>query len=585
MIAVVLALVLAILTLPSALNLPAANPGQTLEYAPVPGNQNAPAAGNFAGLGLGGNSGPGGPGGTGVGAPPPPAPAESVAPSSTKHCVGSPPRQTEDPLSPPCVSTYQGANGGATYKRGVSGSEVRILYYIACNGGSDLASDGVESPPCATLYDLKSPAVAGEPVMLRSLRRYQAYFNDRYETYGRRVHFYAYWSSEASDGSAPPALRRQDAADNLSRVDPFAVMAIDYDAQGDLRPYLDAMAQAGTMVFGTLYDEPESYYQQSAPLIWSYPPALEQAAQQFSSFVCGSVLNHTVSFGGDPAELNQARKLGLVYSNDPTDPELTTFAMLVKKEIEACGGDFLATSTFTGPGTGVSPGNQNNATAAMANFHRQGVTTVIWPQGFDSGTPTAAQDQGYYPEWVLAGDANIDDYGAMRLWPTSEASHAVDVTNGTLVGVWSQEYCGQAVLEVDPNFPQGDLIWACRLYPSLRQLFDGVQVAGPRLSPASVDQGFHAIPPHSSSDPKAPACYYDPGDYSCVKDAQAMWWDASGKPPSSSQVGCWRSLEAGSRYVAGHWPSSDVRGRENAGADPCDNYYTGAYPDDPTSPA
>src|SRR5258708_34598114 len=48
------ALALALFALPSALNLPQANPGRTLEYAPVPGNGSQPnAGGNFAGLGLG----------------------------------------------------------------------------------------------------------------------------------------------------------------------------------------------------------------------------------------------------------------------------------------------------------------------------------------------------------------------------------------------------------------------------------------------------------------------------------------------------------------------------------------------------
>jgi len=51
---IIVALALAVFALPSALNLPQANPGQTLEYAPVPGNaQSAAQAGNFAGLGLG----------------------------------------------------------------------------------------------------------------------------------------------------------------------------------------------------------------------------------------------------------------------------------------------------------------------------------------------------------------------------------------------------------------------------------------------------------------------------------------------------------------------------------------------------
>src|SRR5688500_1174590 len=106
--------------LPSALNIPQSNPAETLEYAPVPPedqNQPPPAAGNFSSLGLGSSSGIAAgaspdaelPGGGEVG-------GRAVKTAGTKRCVGSPPRQTEDPLSPPCVAHFEGDNGGATYQ-------------------------------------------------------------------------------------------------------------------------------------------------------------------------------------------------------------------------------------------------------------------------------------------------------------------------------------------------------------------------------------------------------------------------------------------------------------------------------------
>src|SRR5688500_10546893 len=43
-----------------------------------------------------------------------------------RRCVGDPPRQLEDPQSPPCVPYWQGDNGGATWK-GVTRDEVRVV--------------------------------------------------------------------------------------------------------------------------------------------------------------------------------------------------------------------------------------------------------------------------------------------------------------------------------------------------------------------------------------------------------------------------------------------------------------------------
>src|SRR5437879_5167404 len=130
LLAVAAALVLAVFALPSALNLPQPSPNQTLEYAPVPGTSTqANAGGNFAGLGLGSSSsGPGPGGGAGGGGllPNPEAPGAGTVPSQYQ-CVGSPPHQTEDPLSPPCVAFFNGDNGGATYA-GVTRSEITTLF-------------------------------------------------------------------------------------------------------------------------------------------------------------------------------------------------------------------------------------------------------------------------------------------------------------------------------------------------------------------------------------------------------------------------------------------------------------------------
>ncbi len=85
-----------------------------------------------------------------------------------------------------------------------------------------------------------------------------------------------------------------------------------------------------------------------------------------------------------------------------------------------------------------------------------------------------------------------------------------------------------------------------------------------------MSQGFHAIPPGPSGDPQVAACYYDPGDYTCVKDATAQWWDS--QQPNSfnqNQPGCWRQPLQGKRYQAAGWPAGNVDGQKDITADPC----------------
>src|SRR4051812_32924222 len=130
---VAIAFTLAAFVLPSALTLPQTNPTQTLEYAPVPptDDSDSPPQGNLGSLGLGTTATESGVGGSvnAVGGPPVAPVASGLgARPRTKHCVGTPPRQTDDPLAPPCVAYFTGDNGGAT-TRGVTAQEVRVLVY------------------------------------------------------------------------------------------------------------------------------------------------------------------------------------------------------------------------------------------------------------------------------------------------------------------------------------------------------------------------------------------------------------------------------------------------------------------------
>src|SRR5688572_29673686 len=87
------------------------------------------------------------------GGPPTTAPVEEPR---VRRCIGDPPRQTEDPQSPPCVPYFDGDNGGAT-TAGVTADEIRVVYPLQAFENASLAY---------TIAD---------------------YFNTRYEFYGRKI--------------------------------------------------------------------------------------------------------------------------------------------------------------------------------------------------------------------------------------------------------------------------------------------------------------------------------------------------------------------------------------------------------------
>src|SRR5262249_54240556 len=155
-----------------------------------------------------------------------------------------PPHQTEDPLSPPCVAYFDGDNGGAT-AQGVTGSEIVVVFYLDAASFAD-CSPPDQSPAQHTYYDLGKPPVPSEQMecYTRILRNWQRYFNDRYQTYKRTVHFWAYLSGT----TATPETRRADAEDIYKKLHPFATIFM-INTAGFPADYSGTMAAHHVMYF------------------------------------------------------------------------------------------------------------------------------------------------------------------------------------------------------------------------------------------------------------------------------------------------------------------------------------------------
>jgi len=581
--AVAAMILIAFVGLPSALNLPQANPGQVAEYAPVPPTSHAlnPQTGNFAAVGLGSGStltAPGAPpagtipAGTGptfkVG-------GQSVSTTASQfRCVliNGVAHQTEDPLSPPCVASFVGNNGGAT-ARGVTADSISVVYYMGCDTGQNTytpTSQGSESMHCGEHDDADTPASSTDFLYTRAIKRYAAYFNSRYETYGRHVHIEIVYGSPGSGGACNGACRRQDEADAVSEYHPFSFVE---GGQNDSMDYFtDAVAQNGILDFGSDTPNLNSFYEGYPGLVWSYIPTIEQSAAQMSSFLCQQMVGKTASFSGAAGQINKVRKFGVVYFNDGLEPSYTEIKDQVDKDLAACGVSKPPEYEFDDSGSAQGdPSSLPEKSTELSEFEQAGVTTILWFGPPDGTWGTAASAIDYHPEWVAYGDGAMEDFVTGRYVDQSVWSHAMVVSNVTLVNSVGSQPCALALESVDPSYPASDVIWNCGFYNDMRQLFTGIQVAGPDLTVASLDQGFHAIPADPSTSPEVPACFYGASDYTCVKDAVAMYWDPNGVIRGWSGNGCYKDTRGGLRYLTNQWPT-DQPTQERRPSDPCNGY-------------
>ena len=563
-------MVLLLAVLPSALNLPQTNPSQTLEYAPVPPEDNStpPAAnGNFSSLSLAGrNSSTLRGDAAGAGAEAAASARGAARRPSTKRCVGNPPRQTEDKLSPPCVGYFAGDNGGATAK-GVTRDEVRVLFYMEYTGVPDRSSRGAEQAQRGTYDDLGQPPDGDEFVWSRVLRIWQRYFNERFQTYGRYIHFWVYYAAGERTQGPTVERRRADAIANLKEVNPFAVVL---STGGMQEPYIELMAEKGVLTFVSAHatygapPQSQSFYGRHSGLLWGYDPSVETRAKVFSSWVCRQLVGGKVTFGGADL-MGKPRKLGLLYPDSPTALGHNLFGKLVQKQVEDCGGRWAAIRTQPQEGCAHWCGDDSAALSNMVEFQQKGVTTVVWVAGHSQNHPLAATSLGYYPEWAQAGESSSDKTGKASGYDQSQWQNAMLVTSLLRKPQAPETFCYKTARETDPTAPTLDLNTACVFYPYIRQLFTGIQVAGPRLSAESMNRGFHAIPQLPSIDPFHPACFYETNENTCVKDAMLEWWDPAGRDPDAvSERGCWRMIEGGRRYIAGGWRSEDPTARKTS---------------------
>jgi hypothetical protein len=576
MLAIGASLLIAIFALPSVLNLPQANPNTVAEYAPVPPDQDtqAPPGGNFAGLGLGTGSTLTGE----VGEPPPLPPLKGGA-RSAYRCVivDGVPRQTEDPLSPPCVSTFSGDNGGKTY-RGVSEDDITVVVYLGCSGNNNTfapTSQGQESMECGSWDDIDEPPQDDDFLVTRILKRYSVYFNSRYQTYGRHVHMYAFYSHDVvavtGPGGCREDCRRQDAAETLELRDPFAVLT-SYD-RGFTDAYSEAVARKGVLNFGGSSHD-EAFYRRYPGLLWNYAPTFEQQADLYASALCRQVAKEPVSFSGVSGDMGKKRKFGILFSNEEGDPYYSGVKNRVVKRLAECGVAKPPEHGYADGGCSIScdPAAGPTHAAELTDLRNQGVTTILWIGAQTGEYPQQARRINWLPEWIVFGDGTQEDFITGRYGNQDVWEHIWTVSNVTKIERESDQLCALAMREVDPNFQDVDVPWACDFYDDLRQLFTGIQVAGPKLSPETVDSGFHAIPAVPSTNPQIPACFYRPKDYTCVKDAITMWWDRDGQIPGWSGQGCFRTVEGGKRYLDDGWPTRNITDAKNPAKDECNAY-------------
>lgn len=442
-----------------------------------------------------------------------------------RRCVGSPPRQTEDPQSPPCVPYWDGDNGGAT-SRGVT----RDGIIIAVPGTGEVNRDN--------------------PWFDNML----AHFNRRYEFYGRKLIPEVYSPRSGVEGMSA------DAAHVDVVIGAFASLRY-AGRQGHESIHYDELARRGIISVARTPLFAEDYMREHRPYLWGYPMANDRMFSSIAEWICARLAGGKAVHGG-PLMETRDRKFGLVFQvTSGTDNPASTAPL--EKRLSACGIEIETRARYAGGTDTLDPAK---AAASADAMNRGQVTTIIClcDSAVMGGMGRASTAQGYFPEWLMSTYIQQDiSYVVRAFAPPEQLEHAFGLTFLPREVRPEDHPSWRAAKEIDPSSDQytGDPVklteWDIA-YRGMLLLASGIQMAGPRLTPQSFEDGMRKARFPNPPDRTMPgAVGFLDGDHTMTNDAAEFWWSNDARDPYKGQPGAFCYVRGGVRHQAGQWPRGE----------------------------
>lgn len=444
-----------------------------------------------------------------------------------RECVGNPPRQTQDPQSPPCVPYFDGDNGGATWQ-GVTADEIRVAYPVLDFFGR-------------------------EPTHL--VNGMVDHFNKRYEFYGRKIVLVEY--DRIAFGPPDPPEMIADAVKVDEEFQAFASLGY-ASRENSEHHYYDELARRGivSVSAGVLSLGTEDRYNRFSPHEWTWGGSASMRFALTGDFICKTLAGKP-PVGGTWVLEPETRVFGIIVTRaaDGTIPDVSE----VLGRMTGCGHP---------PAVYVEDDAANpQGPNIMQQMSEAGVTSVICLCAHAGVLRTnymeSASQRGYFPEWVVTGFGgdDVDNSFIAGQAPQEQARNVLGVTFHDRFLPRQQMPWYWAIREMMPDQdPTGGVYYTLAgRYLQLLNLASGIQMAGPELTPATFEQGLqNAVFPNPGA---GTAPYYQAaidfrGNHTARSSAALIWYSTTDNgviQPEQPGAVCY--LDGGTRYRLGEFPT------------------------------
>ncbi len=441
-----------------------------------------------------------------------------------------------------CKPAWNGSNNGGATWNGVTKNSINIVAYGSPDNALIASLLGGEGP---------GKLIGTPQEEAHTIKVYQTWFNEHFQTYGRKVRIISYTSAGTLSNSS--AISQSDAVAIDKQDHAFLVLGGELD-EGFFTQLTKEhiLSIAGAQL-------PESFYKQNAPYFFGMLSTTNMENDFIASFVCNQLgPNSLASFGGNnsnPPVNGQPRKYGIIYPTTNADGTPSIYSSI---------GDNMASQLKKKCNISVSPqdiqGYSLNPSSAISQvqsgssrLRQDKVTTLICL--CDPISPTfSAQNmasQGYFPEIIETGYLLQDYYQLDQLYNQQEWAHTFGISSLPVAGSLKDSLFYQAYESVDPrSIPNPD---AQLIFYELLLAFAGIQGAGPHLTAQTFAQAMFDKVRINSNSPTTPTFRYSPNDYGGIRDAQIVWWNPNAPSPDG-KLGNFESVDNGYRFTPKTWP-------------------------------
>jgi hypothetical protein len=435
-------------------------------------------------------------------------------------CFGSPSRQTESVYSAPCAPKFSGDNGGRTAKN-VFANEVRLGWWHV-----------IGAPKEGRIEDAPAP---GESAATRTFRVLATHFNKRFQTFGRKIVFYGL------AGSTDPAKDEAEAKKASDQYQLFGAYHLDL-----------AFCEPFARDTGPVWCNPAKaeVYQRLRPGFFSFMVDRTTAAGYGAEFVCKKLIGKNAKFSG--TETDKPRKISIITETTPNSGNVSpqTYNDALAHE---CGAKYEGKSYELPSNNAASA-----ASAAVAQMQSSGVTTVVLETALVNTLylMTAAEGIHWQPEWIIINAFGLDFNLIGTVLPANQARHLFGLSAWEVPRRFEETECYQAYKEVDPdNDPDASV---CQLFwHPMVLMMDGIQEAGPRLTPQTFQDGLFKMGHRYPVEPWAIGGGFGPDDYSYMDNVGEVWFNLNVNNPENSNPGAYVWSYNAKRFKRGELPADD----------------------------